>query len=295
MSDVNFWAVGMARDEGDIVDHTMYHLAANGASGIIIADNLSKDDTRERAEEAKENIAKYNPDIKVIILEDNIVEYTQSKKMSSLAAMAREHGAQWVIPFDIDEIWYSASGTLLEAFKTLTEQGYDAYRVLYTNHSITEFDENGLSPFHSMKWKWNLPTNHKCCFRFRQTDSNVTISNGNHLVQFNGWNFMTNIQYAIDDYGDDKVVFGPQLLEIRHFQWRSLDHFMKKILNAYEACRALGPGADLYNGAAWAEHFKIYESDGIAGLKKYFYNNILVTGDTGTLVFDPAPIRELPV
>lgn len=295
MSNVNFWAVGMARDEGDIVDHTMYHLAANGASGIIIADNLSKDDTRERAEEAKENIAKYNPDIKVIILEDNVVEYTQSKKMSSLAAMAREHGAQWVIPFDIDEIWHSPHGTLIEAFEKLSQDSVDVYKALYTNHSITEFDDAALSPFHSMKWKWNLPTNHKSCFRFRPEDSFVTISNGNHFVQHNGWDVGRNIKTVLDDYGHDKIVFGPKLIEIRHFQWRSMDHFMKKILNAYEACRALGPGADLYNGAAWAEHFKIYESDGIAGLKKYFYNNILVTGDTGTLIFDPAPIKELPL
>lgn len=289
----NFWAVGMARDEGDIIDHTMYHLAANGAAGIIVADNLSKDDTRERMEEAKANIAKFNPDIQVIIIEDNVVEYTQSKKMTDLAALARKNGAQWVIPFDIDEIWHSPGRTLQEAFEILNQQEYDAYRVLYTNHSITEFDEPGISPFHSIKYKWNLPTNHKCCFKFRDSDNRVTISNGNHLVQYNGWNYMTNINVAIDDYGHDKIVFGPQLLEIRHFQWRSLDHFMKKILNAYEACKALGPGADLYNGAAWAEHFTIYETDGVDGLVKYFENNILVKGDTGSLIFDPAPIKDI--
>lgn len=291
----NFWAVGMARDEGDIIDHTMYHLAANGAAGIIVADNLSKDDTRERMEEAKENIAKFNPEIQVIILEDNVVQYTQSQKMTNLAAMARENGAKWVIPFDIDEIWHSPGRTLQDAFEILSEDSVDIYRVLYTNHSITEFDEPALSPFHSIKWKWNLPTNHKSCFRFRSEDKFVKISNGNHLVQHNGWDIGRNVKTVLDDYGHDKIVFGPQLLEIRHFQWRSLDHFMKKILNAYEACRALGPGADLYNGAAWAEHFNIYETDGTEGLVKYFENNILVKGDTGSLILDPAPIRELPV
>ena len=289
----NFWAVGMARDEGDIIDHTMYHLAANGAAGIIVADNLSKDDTRERMEEAKVNIGKYNPNIEVIILEDNVVEYAQSKKMTALAAKAREHGAKWVIPFDIDEIWHSPAGTLQEAFEKLDNEGQDAYRVLYTNHSITEFDEEAISPFHSMNYKWNLPTNHKTCFKFRESDREVSISNGNHLVQYNGWNFMSGISYAIDDYGHDKIVFGPQLLEIRHFQWRSLEHFMKKILNAYEACRALGPGADLYKGAAWEEHFNIYEAEGIAGLVEYFEKNILVKGDTGSLIFDPAPIKDI--
>jgi hypothetical protein len=68
---------------------------------------------------------------------------------------------------------------------------------------------------------------------------------------------------------------------------------MKKILNAYESCKALGPRADLYNGAAWAEHFKIYESDGIGGLTSYYEDNVLVKGDTGSLIFSPTPIKEL--
>jgi hypothetical protein len=70
---------------------------------------------------------------------------------------------------------------------------------------------------------------------------------------------------------------------------------MKKILNAYESCKALGEGADLYNGAAWAEHFKVYESDGLEGLVSFYEKNILVTGDTGTLIHDPAPIKELSI
>ena len=285
----------MAKDEADIIDHTMYHFAANGAAGIIVADNLSKDNTRQKMEEAKANIAKYNPDIKVIILEDNVVAYTQSDKMTNLASMAKDNGAQWVIPFDIDEIWHAHGKTLQEAFELLDQDGVDVYKVLYTNHSITEFDEPATSPFHSMQWKWNVPTNHKSCFKFRDGDSFVRVSNGNHLVQHNGWNIGANVKTVLDDYGHDKIVFGPQLLEIRHFQWRSLDHFIKKILNAYESCKALGPGADLYNGAAWAEHFIVYESEGLDGLVKFFEKNILVVGDTGLLIDDPAPIKELPL
>lgn len=291
----NFWAIGMAKDEGDIIDHTMYHFAANGATGIIIADNLSKDDTRQKMEEAKANIAKYNPNIEIIIVEDNVVAYTQSDKMTNLASMARSHGAQWVIPFDIDEIWYSPGRTLHDAFELLNKEGVDAYKVLYTNHSVTDSDPKGLSPFHTMQWKWSLPTNHKSCFKFRDSDSFVKISNGNHFVQHNGWDTGSNIKTVIDDYGHDKIIFGPQLIEIRHFQWRSLDHFLRKILNAYESCKALGPGADLYNGAAWAEHFKIYESDGIDGLNRYYENNILVKGDTGSLIFSPTPIMGISV
>jgi hypothetical protein len=291
---INLWAIAMAKDEGDIIEHTMCHLAANGIDGLIVANNLSKDNTLDKMEAAKEKINKAHPNIEVILLEDNVLAYTQSQKMTTLGEMARKNGAQWIIPFDIDEIWYSPNSSLKQAFIDLDNQNYDVYRTLYTNHSITEFDPIGESPFHSMVWKWNLPTNHKSAFRFRPSDRFVSISNGNHLVNYNGAGFNAGAKVAIDDYGDDKIVFGPQTVQIRHFQWRSLDHFMRKILNAYESCRALGPGADLYNGAAWAEHFKIYEAYGTKGLEDYFHKNILVTGNTGSLLNDPAPIAGLP-
>lgn len=290
---INLWAVAMAKDEGDIIFDTMCHLAANDVDGIIIANNLSKDNTKEEMYRAKEIINSLRPDINVILLDDDVVAYTQSDKMTNLAATAREHGAQWIIPFDVDEIWYSPNSTLKNALSEINNQNYDIYKALYTNHSITEFDTKSSSPFRSMIYKWNLPTNHKSCFRFRSGDSFVRISNGNHFVQHNGWDINQGVNVTLDDYGHDKVIFGPQTVQIRHFQWRSIEQFVRKILKSYESCKALSPGADLYNGAAWAEHFKIYEADGIAGLEKYYYENVFVSGDTGTLVLDPAPIMEL--
>ena len=64
---VNVWAVAMAKDEGDIIDHTMNHFAANGVDGIIIADNMSNDNTREKMEEAKNNIGLKLTNVQVIL------------------------------------------------------------------------------------------------------------------------------------------------------------------------------------------------------------------------------------
>lgn len=289
----NVWAVGMARDEGDIIYHTMIHLAANKVNGIIIADNLSKDNTWEQMNLAKEHIQSHGCDTQVVLLKDDVVGYTQSEKMTALAQRARENGAQWIIPFDIDEIWFSPNQTLSDAFSQLDAENVDVYRTLYTNHSVTEYDTPGKSPFHSMQYKWDLPTNHKSCFRFRKNDAFVRISNGNHFVQHNGWDIGRNVNVYIDDYGHDRIVFGPQILAIRHFQWRSLDHFIKKVTNAYEACKALPSNHDLYKGAAWWQEFEEFEANGVPGLEKMYYKNILVQGDLGRLIHDPAPIMEL--
>lgn len=290
---IKLWAIAMAKDEGDIIYDTLCHLAANEVDGIIIADNLSKDNTRNEIEKASNHIKKLRPNIDVDIIEDNILAYEQSDKMTDLARRAREKGANWIIPFDIDEIWFSPNSTLKNALIDIDNQGYDIYRSLYTNHSITVYDKTNISPFKSMIYKWNLPTNHKSCFRFRQGDSMVKISNGNHFVQHNGWDIGRNVKVVIDDYGNDRIIFGPQTVQIRHFQWRSLDQFISKILKSYESCKALQSNSDLYNGAAWAEHFKIYEKDGIDGLKQYYHDNILVHKDLGSLINDPAPIMEL--
>lgn len=287
------WAVGMARDEGDIIYHTMIHLAANGIKGIIVADNLSKDNTWEQMNLAKEKIESHGCDTQVILVKDDVVSYTQSEKMTALAQQARSNGADWVIPFDIDEIWYSPNQTLFQAFEKLNAENVDVYKALYTNHSVTAFDSDGKSPFHSMNYRWSLPTNHKSCFRYRSDDSFVRISNGNHFVQHNGWDIGSRVKVYIDDYGDDKIVFGPQIISIRHFQWRSLNHFLKKVTNAYEACKALPSSHDLYRGAAWWQEFEEFEANGIKGLEKMFYKNILVQEDSGTLIYDPAPIMEL--
>lgn len=290
---VSPWAIGMAKDEGDIIYHTMIHLAANDVAGILVADNLSKDDTWEQMNNAKEEIESSGSGTKVILVKDDVIAYKQGEKMTNLAAKARAEGGDWIIPFDIDEIWFSPDKTLLEAFENLNSRNVDVYKALYTNHSITELDVPGKSPFHSMNYRWHLPTNHKSCFRFRPGDDFVRISAGNHFVQHNGWDVGSRVKTEIDDYGHDHVVFGPLEIQIRHFQWRSINHFFSKIINAYEACRALPKNDDLYNGAAWAEHFVVYENEGKAGLEKMFYDTVYTTGDLGTLVYDPTPIREL--
>lgn len=290
---INLWAVAMAKDEGDIIYDTLCHFAANEVDGIIVADNLSKDNTKEEIFRAKDKINSINPNIDFVFLEDNIVQYTQSDKMTNLAAKARGMGAEWVIPFDVDEIWYSPQSTLKQALSDIDNQNFDIYKALYTNHSVTEFDPPENSSFKSMIYKWDLPTNHKSCFRFRKGDSHVRISNGNHFVQHNGWDIGRNVNIAIDDYGHDRVVFGPQTVQIRHFQWRSLDQFIRKILKSYDACKALASNQDLYNGAAWAEHFIIYENQGLKGLEDFYYKNIFVTQDLGNLINDPAPLMEL--
>lgn len=270
---IKLLAITGVKDEGDVIDHTLYHLAAEGVDSTVVADNLSSDDTRDKLNEAKE---KLHGIMEVIILDDPEIAYKQDYKMTMMArTYGKEQGANWVIPFDADELWFSQQGTLKEVFQIAQDNNKRTIKPLYTNHALTSLDIDGNSPYERMIYKWSMPTNYKTAFRFRE---DISISNGNHFVYWNTGGHTRDEEPLLD------------VVEIRHFQYRSQDHFMRKILNAYAACKALPENADLRGGAAWKEQFLAYEADGLDGLEKYFVDNIY-SNELGDLINDPAPYK----
>ncbi len=273
---MKLWAVTMCLDEEDVIDHTLYHLAKEGVDGIIVSDNLSADSTRDKIYEAKKNI-EANYSTKVHFKLDSEVAYKQDYKMTMMAREAGRMGADWVIPFDADELWYSTEGTLKDTLTIYDAAGTITAKPLYTNHSVTYLDDMSLdNPYERMVYRWAEPTNYKTCFKFRP---DISISNGNHFVYWHEGGVHTR---------DENPLF--DVIQIRHFQWRSEAHFVNKVLNAYRACKALPENADLRGGAAWKEHFLVYEKDGIDGLKNMFHREVYVT-DVSNGVLDPAPYR----
>src|SRR5260221_177566 len=90
-------AVGMCRDEADVIAGTLLHLAGE-VDEIIVADNNSIDGTREILAELEDSIP-------LTVFDDPDVGYYQSAKMSHLARIAGERGAEWVLAYDADELW----------------------------------------------------------------------------------------------------------------------------------------------------------------------------------------------
>ena len=65
---MKLYAVTMMKDEEDVADLVLYHLASQGVDGIIVADNMSTDSTSDKLHEAKKNL-----DIEVIIQNFNMM------------------------------------------------------------------------------------------------------------------------------------------------------------------------------------------------------------------------------
>ena len=98
------WAVAMVRNERDIIATTVRHLLGQDVARVLVVDNGSTDDTLA----VLESVA----DPRLLVGHDREQGYYQAAKMTELARWAGRHGADWVVPFDADELW-SAPGTTL--------------------------------------------------------------------------------------------------------------------------------------------------------------------------------------
>lgn len=92
-------AVSIIKNEADIVGFTVGHLFAEGVDRIYVIDE-SSDGTREI-------LAGLG-----VVLVGWDRPYAQAQMMTYLANLAASDGAEWIIPFDADELWCALDGTL---------------------------------------------------------------------------------------------------------------------------------------------------------------------------------------
>lgn len=253
--------VCMVKDEADIIGPTVAHMAYH-VDSLIIADNGSTDGTRR----ILADMARHLP---LTVLDDPEPAYYQSAKMSHLAACAAAAGAQWVVPFDADELWYTPHGDRI-ADLLAGMLGTPVVRARLFNHWASAKDGPHPNPFLSMRWRETQPAPlDKVAFRW---EPGAVIHQGNHGVSLPG--------------GVDSVV----ALEIRHFPYRTTDQFVRKALNG-AAAYAL---TDLpeYEGAHWRQYGALHDSLGREALEDVFREHFWRFDPAARgMVEDPAPYR----
>ncbi len=268
-------AVGMVRDEEDVIGSTVLHLLAE-CDAVLVADNLSTDRTPEILSELAEDHHG-----RLFVLDDPDPRYLQSEKMTRLAHFARtELAAEWIIPFDADEWWYSPFGRISDVLADVAEQWLVVPAPLFDHVATGRDDTTEVDPIRRLGWRRRkanpLP---KVACRFR---SDLVIAQGNHDAYYRG-----------------RASRFDELLVVRHFPYRSPAQLARKIRNGAAAYAAAGDSLPTSFGAHWRQWGELLEAHGEPAIAELFHtwyyrsapHESCRIGDElqPALIFDPAP------
>lgn len=264
------WGITTVRNEADIIRYTLSHMESEGVAGLIVADNLSTDETRHEIEAYK-----YTARIPVIVLDDQDPAHDQSRKMTALAGMAAEHGAEWIVPFDGDELWFGGSRSIRDVLDAL-DPSVVVLPVPSLTHVETGHDVDDENPYKRMIWRRPDPSSlPKICYRY---SPDLTIWHGNDGVTRNGRLLPLK-----------ELCTG---MEIRHFPIRSFDQFSRKVV---EGRIALQKAKDLPagTGSHWMAYGRVVERYGLSALRAIYFSRLFFAEpQLQGFVKNPAPWRR---
>lgn len=249
------FGICMCRDAEDIIGYIVEHMI-DEVDHVIVADNLSQDKTPEI-------LQKFGN--KITLLEDNDPAYRQSEKMTYLADIARHAGAEWVVPFDADEWWYSEHGRIADIIR------YNDFCInvaeMY-DHVPTAVDSDDPNPMRRLAYRrGNVNPLHKVAVR---TGLDLTIEMGNHNAHY---------EFHMPTYG-----WG--LIQIRHYPYRTPEQFVDKAVTGGAALSMTDLPYE--QGQHWRQYAEIAKNEGADALKdvftKWFWSS---NPEDDGLIFDP--------
>lgn len=280
-ADARVWAITMVKDEVDVIEGVLRHLDGEALNGIIVCDNGSTDGTRDILHDLASDM-----ETPLTVIVDSDPAYDQSAKMTRLAARARLGAATddlWIIPFDADELWLADDrlGVIIRRWSAANFRPGLGIPAAIADHVPTSVDDpNEPDPFRRLTWRRPQGPAHlwKVAFRWSPT---ATINQGNHSVTYttNG----ATLREPAETWG------GHQQLTIRHFPYRSLQQFQRKVRNGAAAYRALGDDRNPQHGIHWLTWDRL-DDEQLAEVW-YRYRCSLSPIDDG-LTLDPAPYRR---
>lgn len=269
--------VSMVKDEADIIRTTLEHMATQ-VDAIIIADNMSTDGTFD----ILVDVADTN-ETPILVLNDDVVAYDQSAKMTRLADIARrQFEAEWIVPFDADELWSRRDGRrIADGFDWPGQSvvGADLF-----DHVATGFDDSrDPNPVSRLGWRRPKPAPlPKVACR---ADPKLTIGMGNHEVSY-------------DRKGHPARIDSVELV-VHHYPNRSAEQLIRKVRNG-AAAYAASDMPEMY-GAHWRQWGRLLDEQGEEAIELlfhtwYFRENPTVEIELGgerqdALVHDPQRVH----
>lgn len=254
--------VGITRtkNEPDVIEATVGRMLTQ-VDHVIAADG-SDDGTWELLER-----------MPVTLIRDDTPTYEQPQQMTALAHRAREMGAEWIVPFDADEVWFGLGGRLADVLMGLPNEVLIAETYLF-NHVVTALDDAADGdPVSRIQWRRPEPVAlRKVAVRARR---DLQIHFGQHAASF-------------DEVDRPRRV--ADVLEVRHFPYRAAAQLIAKISVGGPPLAASGLPES--TGAHWRAFHESLERDGEQALIDWF-NTWAYSADPHNdpeLVHDPCPL-----
>lgn len=249
----------MARDEADIITATVTHMLTQ-VDHVLVADNLSSDGTGELAAAAG-----------ATVVPDTDPAYWQSDKMTALAAVARSGGADWVVPFDADEVWHTRSGQRIGDYFTTLDAPI-AVADLYDHWSTGADDTTLTDPVRRMCWRSvarsGLP---KVACR---TAPDLTIHMGNHSASY-----------------ESPTGHMAGELVVRHYPYRSPGQLIRKARQGGAALKRTTLHRSI--GSHWRRYADLLDREGEDALTDLFWQSFHFPDPAAAgLLLDPAPVAS---
>lgn len=253
---MSIFAICMTKDEEDIIGYTLPRMAAQ-VDQVLIADNLSTDATRDILHTCANQMGN------ITISDDPEVAYLQSVKMTRLAEHARDQGADWVVPFDADEVW------MLPELSPIPPSVSVLHAELY-DHVVTGHDDfSDPDPVTRIAYRRPYPAPlYKVICR---TLPGLVIEQGNHSASYPG---------PIESMG---------IGQVRHYPYRSALQMARKARNGGRAYAAAGSALPESTGAHWRNYARFLEQGGIEAIEEIF-QTWFYEDDPSELIHDPCPV-----
>lgn len=259
-------AIILAKDEADIIGHTVVHLL-NHVDEVLLYDNNSTDGSSQimRRLAARYDNVHYKHD-------PNEAHY-QSRKMTAFAHEAYQRGHRWVLPVDADEIWYAPEGRSIRDWLDANGREIQFVKAAIYNHVCTSQDNPGeVDPVNRICWRQRVPLDIRWGKVACRCRPDLVIENGNHSARTEG--------VGMTGYG----------LEIRHFPYRSKEQFVSKSMNGYNGLRA-AVGESQHTGAHVRAYGQMIVDHGVEAGYAWFMDAFCSEHpeQDDSLVYDPAP------
>lgn len=204
------FALMMVKNEIDVIESNINYLITQDIDEIFIADNLSTDGTYEAIQRLR-----WHNTMPIYLIRDEEIGYYQSNKMNRWSRQCFQMGADYVIPIDADEIWYSLDNT-----KTLGEAIKNTDADIFVANSVdfipTIYDDYNESNFIKRITHRKLNSDSFSAVAFNYYN-NYELEMGNHDIKNHQGKRLANV------------------IGIRHYQYRSYPQFVKKVRNGKAA------------------------------------------------------------